>query len=352
MRLYRDPDHVNPPAAPGEPPREPLWVTLGTFDGLHAGHTWLINRLRECADESRGRSMVITFEVHPRVVLKHRPPRPILSLAHKLRLLAGTGVDATLLLRFNEELSRVEPEEFIRDWLVRRLNVAGVVLGYDARFGDRALGDFDMLARFGRELCFATVQGEPVKLPDGEVVSSTGVREALSRLDAARAAAMLTRPFSVLGRVVHGKQLGRELGFPTANIRMHHDTLLPLGIYAVRVRDAAGNRLRLSGGDAAAEMADSADDHPPSLLLPEPGVWGAASIGIRPTVNDDHTVAPLLEIHLLDWTGDLYGRRLDVEFHHYIRPEWKFASLDELKERIAHDCRDVTRWVAANGAVI
>ncbi|MGE0431669.1 MAG: riboflavin kinase, partial [Planctomycetota bacterium] len=186
------------------------------------------------------------------------------------------------------------------------------------RFGHKARGDYELLAALGRELGFATVHGEPVALPDGEVVSSTAVREAVARHDLSRAAAMLGRPFSVLGRVIEGQQLGRQLGFPTANIRVDHDSLLPFGIYAVRAE----------------------------------GVWGAASVGVRPTVERDggQSVQPLLEVHLLDWSGSLYGRRMEVEFHHYVRPEWKFDSLDDLRAQIEQDCRDVREWAKANGA--
>ena len=319
MRVFRSPEEVRE----WEPSR-PLWATLGTFDGLHQGHRYLIFELMERARQwpPPAVSLVITFQLHPKVILAQAPPRPILTLEHKLKLLEEMGVDATLLLTFDEHLSKVAPEAFVREWLVERLEVSGVLLGYDARFGHKAQGDFALLARLAKEHGFDAVQGQEVHV-DGAPVSSTRIREALAAANLETAQRLLGRPYSVLGTVVEGERRGRSIGFPTANLAVPHELPIPTGVYGVRVR-------RLP--ESLAEAGTS---------------WGVANLGYRPTVEEAKP-SPTLEVHLLDFDADLYETRIEVEFFTAIRGEKKFPSLQALKEQIARDKDTFERWIEAN----
>jgi riboflavin kinase/FMN adenylyltransferase len=285
-------------------------VTVGGFDGLHLGHQALIARLRTAGERLARPTMLVGFEPMPREYLSPQaPPARLTTWRERWHLLAGMQVENVLLLRFGESLRRLSGEEFAQ-LLARELNAAAVIVGHDFKFGRGGATNAQALAEGGKRLGFS-VEVVPPVMVDGLRVSSSGVREALGRGDLEQAARWLGRPYSMIGRVVHGSHLGRELGFATANVRLHRK-LSPLGgIFAVRVRGA---------GDAS---------------LP-----GVASLGTRPTVGGTE---PLLEAHVFDFAGDLYGREIEVEFVAKLREEERFVDLGALTRQMHIDAAQARR---------
>lgn len=283
-------------------------VAMGNFDGMHKGHRALLEIAKGNAVAQGARLGVVTFEPHPRRLFRpDDAPFRLLSWRRKLALLEANGVEVVYQLRFRRALSLVPGARFIEDTLHRDLGVRGVVVGDDFHFGHGRDGDVDLLRRLAGDLGFTVDLVAPVG--DGANYSSSRVRQQLREGDVVGAANALGRPWEIDGRVMMGDQRGRTLGFATANMALG-DYLRPrLGVYAVR----------------------ACIDHGP---VP---VWhdGVANIGVRPTVDGSRE---LLEVHLLDWQGDLYGRRLRVGFTGFIRDERKFAGLDALKQQIGADC--------------
>ena len=279
-------------------------VTIGTFDGLHIGHRALIRAtLARAQRESRPAAMV-TFEPMPREVLRpDAPPERLTSFRERWRLLEHSGLDLLLVLNFSASLRALSGDAFLK-LLREALHFSGVVVGHDFRYGRHGEADAAALEAAGRREGFA-VEIVPPVLVDGRRASSTEIRAALWRADFATAQRLLGRPYGIRGRVARGQQLGRTLGFPTANLRLH-DRRTPLaGIYAVRVHGVA--------------------DHP----------WPAvASLGTRPTVDGKEF---WLESFLFDFSGDLYGREIEVEFVARLRDELRFESLDALVEQMKRD---------------
>lgn len=292
-------------------------LTIGNFDGLHLGHQALLALLTEKARALGLPAVVLTFEPHPREYFSPADaPARLASLREKLLLLGAAGVDRTHVCRFDARFAAQNAQSFIDDTLVHGLGVRHLFIGDDFRFGARRQGDFAMLQEAGRRLGFG-VESMPTLSVDGERVSSSAVRSALAEADLARAARLLGRPYSIAGRVSHGDKLGRQLGFPTANIQMKH-RLPPLtGVYAVSVE-----------GLAAAPIA------------------GVANIGLRPTVTANGRAR--LEVHLFDWTRDCYGAHIRVHFLHKLRAERRFDSLDALCAQIAADAATARQWLQDN----
>jgi len=290
-------------------------VTIGTFDGIHVGHQALIRRAAQRARELGRGAMLLTFEPTPREYLApDAAPARLTTLRERCRVLArlasaGARLDAMCVLRFDEKLRKLSGGEFAT-LLARDLRASEVVVGHDFRFGHGAAGSAQALREAGPGLGFQVEVIDPIVL-GGERVSSSGVREALASGNFARARGWLGRPYSMLGRVVAGERLGRRLGFPTANIRPGRKRMALGGVFAVRVQGAG-----LDG---------------------RPGV---ASLGTRPTVNG---VEPLLEAHVFDFEGDLYGRELEVEFVAKLRDEQRFGSLDALVEQMHRDAGNARR---------
>lgn len=282
-------------------------VTIGAFDGLHIGHQVLLAHVLERAAELECRSAMVSFEPLPRERLSGAPLLRLLKAAAKIRLLDQLGLDQLLLLRFNARLMALEPAQFVEQVLVQRLHAREVWVGPNFRFGRRRSGDIHTLERLGAEHGFAVQVCQPAHFAD-QVVSATAVRAALGAGDFLTARQMLGRPFRFSGRVVRGRQLGRSLGFPTANLHWPSPAEVFSGIYAVRVN---GHGLH----------------HHPAI----------ASLGTRPTVGG---VEPLLEVHLFDFDGDLYGQRLEVEFVAWQRSEQRFDSLDALVTQMHADCAE------------
>jgi riboflavin kinase/FMN adenylyltransferase len=281
-------------------------VAIGNFDGVHQGHRAVIATARERARALSRPAAALTFEPHPRSFL--RPQEPLFRLtdeAAKLRLFAATGLSGAIVLRFDAALAEPSPESFVNDILLHRLGISGAVVGFDFRFGHNRAGTPDLLAATGRQRNF-TVDVVPAVEIEGLRISSGVIREALAEGHIEEANALLGYPWFVRGEVVHGDQRGRELGYPTANIRLDPACGLRHGIYAVRV--GVGERR----------------------------YDGVASFGRRP-MFDVGTV--LLEVFLFDFTGDLYGRAIDVAFIGWIRHELKFADVAELVRCMDEDSR-------------
>ena len=280
-------------------------VTIGNFDGVHRGHQAVLARLFERADELQVPSCVVIFEPQPREFFApDTAPVRLSRLRDKVELLAAAGVDRVLCLAFNQRLRELSAEAFVRAVLVDGLGVEHLEIGDDFRFGCDRSGDFAFLQQAGQTFGFTVEEAATVEL-GGARVSSTRVRQALQVADFAVAEHLLGRPYAIAGRVVQGQQLGRQLGTPTANVQLKRHRVPLSGVFLVSVE--------LDG-------------------VVRPGV---ANIGVRPSVKTDGFAH--LEVHLLDFAGDLYDRRIVVVFHHKLRDEQRFASLEALKSAIAAD---------------
>lgn len=287
-------------------------ATIGNFDGVHLGHQAVIGQLAEKGRELGLPTQVILFEPQPQEFFQPQAAVPRLTrLREKLQALRRYSVDRVLCLSFDAEFAALEPEQFIQRLLVDGLRVRYLVVGDDFRFGRERRGDFAMLAEAGRKHGFQVVNMHTVEI-DGERVSSTRIRAALAAGDLRLAEKLLGRPYRMCGRVAHGDRLGRTLGFPTANIHLHRKVTPIMGIFAVEVFG----------------------------LKTEP-VAGAANIGTRPTVGGTRT---LLEVHLLDFSDDIYGAYVQVNFLRKFRDEKRFDSLDELRHWIEKDVSDVREF--------
>ncbi|NUO71838.1 MAG: bifunctional riboflavin kinase/FAD synthetase [Frateuria sp.] len=283
-------------------------VAIGAFDGLHRGHQALLAEVRLRAQALDATPAVVSFEPLPRTYFSREPVPRLSSVREKLEGLAAAGMAQVLLLRFNAALTAMSAEDFVRRVLVERLAAREVWVGEDFRFGHKRAGDVAMLERLGAQWGFLVRVMPPVLL-DGARVSATRVRALLAAGEFAGAAPLLGRPFVIEGRVERGNQLGRTLGFPTANIPLRGRVSPVLGIFAVRVG-----------------LGRSSCSWP-----------GVASLGLRPTVNQ--VARPLLEVHLFDFEGDLYGRRMAVEFVAKLRDEQKFDGLAALTSQMHADAR-------------
>lgn len=299
MRVVR---HLAPDRRPF---RSPV-VALGNFDGLHLGHQAIMRRTIDLARERDGEPVAFTFWPHPIAVLAPaRAPAMITSLACRLAALDAAGLAGVVVRRFTRDFAALTPQEFVRDVLVARLGVAGVVVGYNVTFGRDRSGTPEVLAALGRELGFAVDVVPPVALGE-HTVSSSAVRRALAAGDVAHAARQLGRAHTLVGLVRHGDHRGATIGFPTANVFPRGGMLPPDGVYAVKV---------------------GIGDEPPS----RPGV---ANLGTNPTFA---AVGRRLETHLFDFAGDLYGRRIQVALVARLRGEVKFPSVNELVAQIRSD---------------
>jgi riboflavin kinase / FMN adenylyltransferase len=300
----------------------PVALTIGNFDGVHLGHRAMLDELARAARRFGVPACVMIFEPQPREFFApDMAPARLTSLREKLELLAGYGLDRAHVCRFNYAFAQITAQDFVERVLVRGLGVRWLQVGDDFRFGSRRAGDFVMLKQHAPRFGFE-VQALPTVTMDGIRVSSTAVRDALAAGDMVRAARYLGRPYSISGRVVRGDQLGRKLGFPTANVQMKHNRPPLAGIFAVEVHGARGER----GGV----------------------VRGAASLGVRPTVKVQG--AAVLEVYLFDFKEEIYGRHVRVEFLHKLRDEEKYADLDTLKRQIALDVQHAQAFFASADA--
>mgnify|MGYP006279605665 CR=1 FL=1 len=281
-------------------------VALGNFDGVHAGHQAVIGAAVAQARARGVPALVATFDPHP--VRHFKPdsaPFRLTTLDQRQAYLAEAGADAMVVFSFGDRLANVTAEEFVRDWLGGHLGVTGVVTGEDFTFGKGRSGTIESLRTLGAAAGMTATAIGPVCDADGPI-SSSRIRAALDAGDCDTATRLLTRPFAVQGPVIHGDKNGRKLGFPTANVDMGGYMRPRYGIYAVRGRLADGHVLT-----------------------------GAANLGIRPSFDPPKE---LLEPHFFDFSGDLYGQEISVEFVSFLRPEAKFDSMDALMAQMARDC--------------
>jgi riboflavin kinase/FMN adenylyltransferase len=315
-------------------PRAALWgggcaaaagcaVTIGNFDGVHRGHQAMLALLNSEARHRGVPSCVLTFEPHPRDYFAQRAGRPelaparIATLRDKLSELERCGVQQAVVLRFDQRFAALSPQAFIDDVLVRGLHARYVLVGDDFRFGAQRAGDYAMLDAAGDANGFDVARMLSYEV-HGLRVSSSAVREALAAGNLGRATALLGRHYAISGHVVHGRKLGRTLGFRTLNLRFAHARPAAMGIFVVQV-----------------------------LGLGDTPLAGVASLGVRPTVDDSGRV--LLEVHCLDWPAGLaeegaYGQRVSVNLLHKLHDERKYGSLDELQAAIAQDTADARAW--------
>jgi riboflavin kinase / FMN adenylyltransferase len=299
------------------PDHQPVALTIGNFDGVHLGHKALLSRLLAEAKLRGIPSAVVIFEPHPREFFTpEQAPARLTSLREKLELLAELGVDRVHICRFDSQFAQMSASDFI-DALHKKLAVKYVLIGDDFRFGSGRSGDFALMEKVAIQQGFK-VEAMHSVLYDGLRVSSTAVRTALASGHMRAAKRFLGRPYSISGRVVHGDKLGREIGFPTANVQMKHNRPPLSGIFVVRV---------------------TGDHIPPQ--------HGAASLGVRPTVHANGRA--VLEIHLLDFAQEIYGQHIRVEFLHKLRDEEKYPDLKSLTQQIALDVENTKKWFKENG---
>ncbi len=289
-------------------------VALGNFDGFHRGHQAVVGAALAAARADGRPALVATFDPHPAALFRaDAPPFALTTTAQKLDLLAAFGIDGTVVFPFDAAFAALSGEAFVADWLAATIGAAAVVSGADFTFGARrACGTAD-LARLGAAHGIAAAVVPAVADAAG-VISSTRIRALLQAADPLGAAALLTRPFTIRGHVAHGAKLGRTLGFPTANVALGAYLRPAYGVYAVRARID--------------------------------GAWrdGVANLGIRPMIEP---AQELLEVHLFDFAGDLYGREIEVALVDFLRPEWKLDGFDALMRQIEADCAEAKRRLDA-----
>jgi len=284
----------------------PVTLSIGVFDGVHLGHRAVLQGALDDAKESGGTAAALTFDPHPAKVLRpDRAPRLLTSTPHKARIIEGLGFPYLLIVAFDELFAQQAPAIFIRQLAEACHPLRKICVGEEWAFGFQRSGNVELLRTLGAEFGFS-VSETPAVRSGGEFVSSTRIRRAVEQGDLDEARTLLGRDFTVLGTVEQGNQLGRKIGFPTANLRAHNEQFPPDGVYAVRVQVDSSN-------------------------LP-----GVANIGFRPTVTGG-VAERKLEVHIFDFEGDLYGRDLDVDFISFLRGEQKFSGLDALKAQIVMD---------------
>lgn len=298
MRVYRQisefTSHCHPVA------------TVGVFDGVHRGHMEIIGRLSAMAQEKNCESVIITFEPHPRLVLPHHAEVKLLqTLDEKLQRFEIAGVGAVLVIPFDRDFAKITPHDFIKNVLVDSLQVSHVITGYDHFFGQNRQGDYDMLSKMGNQYGF-TVDELPMVLVAEHTVSSSSVRRALLDGDVRLAATMLGYPYSITGEVVAGNKIGRNIGYPTANLKPNskHKLIPGQGVFATMVQ-ADGESYK-----------------------------GMTNIGYRPTIDADHLT---IEVNIFDFYKDIYGKDITLSFIEHIRSEKRFASLGDLQLQLAND---------------
>lgn len=306
------------------PEPHPSWagcaIALGNFDGVHLGHRELLGRLRKMADRHNAIALAVTFHPHPAEVLANKQPRRLMPIEDRVSALLAAGVDAVWVVPFTHALATISAERYIEETLLQRLSMCGFVAGPDTRFGARRAGGAELLKQYAERVGFDLEVLTPFEM-NGERISSSAIRSLLEAGDMGRAAAWLGHPYRLKGRVVRGMQFGRKLGFPTANLELGTDILVPAkGIYIVRVR-----------------LGNDTENAPP--------IDGVANVGTRPTIDD----GPLMvEAHLFDIDEDLYGRPITIELLLRLRDEEKYDSLEELIAAIAEDVRMARAWLQRN----
>ena len=301
MKVYRSTNNIFS--------AKPIVLTIGTFDGVHAGHRAVINVLKRKAEEIGGKTALLTFHPHPRVILHpgNHGLKLLNSLEERMLLLEGTGLDFLILEEFSKELSRLTPLEYVKSLLAEGIKPSAVVIGDDHRFGRNREGDFSALKEMGKMFGFEVIALDPEYVDDIRV-SSTKIRKAIYSGEVNHASTLLTEPFPLMGEVVEGEQLGRKIGYPTANL-------------------VVDDELKIIPADGAyAVYAITPDSKKHKAML---------NIGTRPTVSKG--MAKSIEVHILDFEGQLYGEKIDIQFVKRIRGEMKFDGVADLKTALVQD---------------
>lgn len=281
-------------------------LTIGTFDGVHRGHQQIIRALKDEAQKVQGETIIITFHPHPRKVVNRSIALPLINTPEeKIYLLAQQQIDHLVIVPFNKSFSELSAEDYIKEFLVNKFHPHSIIIGFDHRFGKNRAGDFKLLEQKSRLFGYRLIE-VPQHVLNEIQISSTKIRSALLGGDVQTANKLLGYDFFFEGKVVEGDKLGRQLGFPTANLEYTDDDKIHLGegVYAVYVR--IGSELKK----------------------------GMLSIGTRPTLND---VKERVEVNIFDYSGDLYGKTITVVVKEYLRPQEKYSSIDELKAQIERD---------------
>jgi riboflavin kinase/FMN adenylyltransferase len=318
-------------------------ITIGTFDGVHTGHAQILQQLRQEAARIDGETVIVTFYPHPRKIVRGgmAEVRLLNTLEEKIQLLSWQQVDHLVVVPFTEAFSQMTAEQYIRDFLVAKFHPHTVIIGYDHRYGQGRLGDYHLLEQYSETEGFE-LQEIPVHLLDAVSVSSTRIRDAIGQGDIATANQLLGYPFFFSGQVMQGRQLGRTIGYPTANLRVgSSEKLIPAdGVYAVEAEVIDSDTIELTA--TKSRVWHSVTETPgPEQSFPMAGgpsngprKKGMMNIGVRPTVDGRERT---IEVHLFDFNEDLYGRELRVSVIQYLRGEEKFAGLDALKAQLAKD---------------
>ncbi len=287
-------------------------LSIGVFDGLHIGHQAVIGRALESSRQTGGNAVVVTFDPHPvRVLRPEKAPRLLTSTRHKVKLIEKLGVDAVLLLEFTLEFSKTPPETFIEKLVQAANRLSQICVGQEWTFGANRSGSIRLLEEMAPKLGFQVASVPPVLVGD-RVISSTLIRSAVECGDLESAARYLGRDFTILGTVTEGRQLGRRLGFPTANLRAHNELFPPNGVYAAKA------------------------------WFRENEYGGVVNIGVRPTIEKE-TGERILELHLFEFDQQIYGEDVEVAFLEYLRPEQKFSGVEELQAQIQRDAEKARR---------
>ena len=303
-------------------------ITIGSFDGVHTGHAQILQQLRAEAAKIGGETVIVTFYPHPRKVVRggSGEVRLLSSLEEKIQLLSWQQVDHLVVVPFTEAFSQLTAEEYIREFLLKRFRPHTIIIGYDHRYGRGRQGDYHLLEQFSLSDGFV-LQEIPVHLLDAISVSSTRIREAIGQADIDSANQLLGYPYFFSGQVVEGRRLGRTIGYPTANLVVDSEKLVPAdGVYAVEVAMVAGDSISLTA--------------PTMVEAPAVAPWearrfgGMMNIGMRPTVDGRERT---IEVNIFDFNEDLYRRELRVMVRKWIRAEEKFSGLDALKAQLAKD---------------
>jgi riboflavin kinase/FMN adenylyltransferase len=295
----------------------PLFLAIGVFDGVHLGHQAVIRTSARHAQEADGTPVVVTFDPHPAKVLRPgEAPHILTATQHKIALIRQLGVAHLLVVHFDKQFAATPPEEFVQQLVRYAKPLREICVGHEWSFGKGRAGNLTLLKQIGAQENFNVVGIKPVTV-NGVVVSSTEIRRAVEDGDLRRAAAMLGREYTILGTVKAGAQLGRKLGFPTANLSAHSEQFPPNGVYVAEAQ--------LNGETYC----------------------GVANLGYRPTVAGG-TPERLLELHLFDLNRDIYGEDVEVRFVRFLRPEKKFANLDALARQIARDVKEAHQGAAVS----
>ena len=302
----------------------PIVLALGNFDGFHLGHQKLLHYVVRQAKKERALAAVLTFPEHPHSILHpDRKPMMLTSIEQKMFYLAQSGIDLCFLQSFTPAFAKMTPQDFAEKILVKKLHIREICMGHDAHFGQGRKGDTELMKQLAESNGFLFRKMKPVML-GGKPVSSSRVRELLMKGEIEKARACLGRPFSMFGKVIKGNGHGLHLGCPTANLEVHSEILLPLGVYV-----------------ASARFMPRAQRTTRNAQKWLPGVM---NFGKRPTYPKEETPRPVLELHLLDFKGQVYGEMMEIELHRFLRPERKFSTEEALKVQIQRDVRTARNY--------